>query len=136
MSNKHYGARQAGQVAHPKVMAANVILGNPRYLDCLQHGICHIDPVNETFVPCGCPNQAMAWVSIGANGHLHLSFLEQTLRPEVLHKFFSNPTFIIQETFVPNDNIGAFFGTNAEVLRILPGEYPMVRHNGRIEVSF
>jgi hypothetical protein len=136
MSNKHFAPQLKGAFAKIDVLAANVVLGNPRFMDCSQHGICHIDPVNADFKPCGCPNQAMAWVRRTASGRLCLSFMEAILRPEILDGFFENDLFLIENTFSPSDLLCSLLQLEKDQARIEPGAYLITRRGAWLEVSF
>ena len=111
-----------------------VVLGNPRNADCSQHGICRID---TSFNPsCGCRHQAKAWLGVPQPGVVRLVFEYASMQEASIEYFFQEPTFRVQSGYILPENVLEKLGRSGELLLIAPGEYPVSRYAGFLEISF
>ncbi|MCC6280431.1 MAG: hypothetical protein IT262_07525 [Saprospiraceae bacterium] len=115
-------------------ISAIVVLGNPRYPDCSQHGICRID--TSATPNCGCRHQTKAWLSVPQPGVVRLVFEYAAMQEASVEYFFQNSHFLIDSGYLLPDSIMEKLGLPGELLLIEPGEYLISRYAGFLEITF
>lgn len=115
-------------------LSVMVVLGNPRNADCSQHGICRIDTsINPS---CGCKHQARAWLAVPHPGVVRLVFEYTSMREASIEYFFQESTFKVPAGYVLPDHVSEKMGLPGQLLVIEPGEYPISRYSGFLEITF
>lgn len=115
-------------------ISAIVVLGNPRNADCSQHGICRID--TSATPDCGCRHQTKAWLSVPQPGVVRLIFEYAAMREASVEYFFQNSHFLVQSGYLLPATVAEKLGQAGELLLIEPGEYPIFRYAGFLEITF
>ncbi len=115
-------------------ISAIVVLGNPRNADCSQHGICRID--TSVAPPCDCRHQTKAWLSVPSPGVVRLVFEYAAMQEASVEYFFQNSHFLVQSGYMLPANVAEKLGLPGELLLIEPGEYPIFRYAGFLEITF
>ena len=115
-------------------ISALVVLGNPRNADCSQHGICRID--TSAAPPCDCRHQTKAWLSVPHPGVVRLVFEYSAMQEASVEYFFQNSHFLVTSGYRLTDAVTEKLGLPGELLLIEPGEYPIFRYAGFLEITF
>ena len=94
----HLSSEAICSKVNPMEIAVAVVLGNPRYEDCSQHGICRVDRLNE-YEPCNCPHQLPAVIRLGDAGVESLVFQRNNMSQATFEKHFETSLFKIDTQF-------------------------------------
>jgi hypothetical protein len=118
----------------PLEIAVAVVLGNPQYEDCSQHGICRVDRLND-YEPCNCPHQMPAILKLGAKGIESLVFQIINMARETWEKHFGSDQFRIDACFCFSSEFMKSVNRPG-TLCIEQGFYPLQKSEERIEILF
>lgn len=113
-----------------KGILAEVVFGNPQ-TDCRNLGVCkmHIGPKavalpNELKTKaCGCPT-TIAFIRKGQGETLHVHFLNYSLKPAYLKKYFPGDRFVVEAKFPLPEALCRALGLGESKFYIQPGHYP------------
>lgn len=116
-------------------IAVAVVLGNPKYEDCEQHGICRVERLHE-FLPCACGHRAPALLRMSKFGPESMIFNKLSVGRDTYEKHFSGGGFRVESHFVFSETFLESLRLSGKQYRIAPGVYPILEHGGLIEILF
>jgi len=119
---QHHYAAQRG-------LLAEVVFGNPKS-DCRNLGVCkmHIGPKaivpnNELIVSKKCCPSAIAFLRIKSQKALLIHFLNYSLKPEWIQKYFPQNHFVVEERFELSSALHWALELGKGKFSLLPGHY-------------
>lgn len=110
---------------------SDIILGSPS-AGCQGVGICRV-MLHDEMIQCKCPKVA-AWLSVGANGKLRISFLKSAMRSDYIRQHFGWNLFQVHEPYALPRRITRSLGLAPT--SILPGVFQVLETQQWITVEF
>lgn len=130
----HSGAALPALLPYRQVQSAiksDIILGSPS-AGCQGVGICRV-MLHDEMIQCKCP-KVTAWLSVGANRKLRVSFLKSTMTSDYIQQHFGFQLFQVQEPYALPRRITRALGMPATT--ITSGVFPVWETAQWITVEF
>jgi len=131
----HFSSEGVCPKINPMEIAVAVVLGNPQYEDCSQHGICRVDRFDD-YIPCDCPHYLPAILRLSDTGMESLVFQRINISQATFEKHFESAGFRVDTMFRFSKEFQEDINWSGDAISIEPGFYPLRKSADKLEILF